>query len=230
MFGKVHIKGTKAGEFLQGQTTCDVSALKVDEWSLGACCDPKGRVIANFILKKRDNDFVLFLPPETAPLLITHLSKYAIFSKVEVTACDESLSDHSLEVQSDPIHCINTGTVWIVPETSGQLLPQSINLHKKGGVSFKKGCYVGQEIIARTEHLGHLKKHLYRASVRVNSSPKLGDTLEVDHLPSGIIVAVAPNEEKNKGYQLLVVLEDRMLCHLQNVTYQSCPVSDIHPC
>src|SRR3990167_546104 len=56
---------------------------------------------------------------------------------------------------------INARWALILPETAELFTPQMIALEKQGGVSFKKGCYLGQEIIARTEHLGKLKRHLY---------------------------------------------------------------------
>ena len=41
-------------------------------------------------------------------------------------------------------------------------IPQMLNLQAVGGVSFKKGCYTGQEIVARTHYLGKVKRHLFR--------------------------------------------------------------------
>lgn len=49
---------------------------------------------------------------------------------------------------------------FLTENTTAKFLPHEINLQKMGGVSFKKGCFVGQEIIARMEYLGKLKKSL----------------------------------------------------------------------
>lgn len=59
---------------------------------------------------------------------------------------------------------IAQGFPLIAQATSEHYVPQMINLDKLGGVSFKKGCYPGQEIVARTHYLGKIKRHLYRVS------------------------------------------------------------------
>ena len=53
-----------------------------------------------------------------------------------------------------------------------------INLDRVGGVSFTKGCYVGQEIVARTQNLGRIKRRMYRAHWDGSSDIRAGDTLE----------------------------------------------------
>lgn len=58
--------------------------------------------------------------------------------------------------------CITDGEPWIVPATAALWLPQMLNLDLIGGVSFSKGCYVGQEIVARAQHLGRLKRRTLR--------------------------------------------------------------------
>ena len=55
---------------------------------------------------------------------------------------------------------IQTKLASVHPQTSGLFTPQMLELEKYAGVSFNKGCYLGQEIIARTHHLGKLKRHL----------------------------------------------------------------------
>jgi folate-binding protein YgfZ len=57
---------------------------------------------------------------------------------------------------------IADGEPWIMPATAALWLPQMLNLDLVGGVSFSKGCYVGQEIVARAQHLGRLKRRTLR--------------------------------------------------------------------
>lgn len=57
---------------------------------------------------------------------------------------------------------LQQGLVTIYPETQALFIPQMLDYEKWGAVSFSKGCYVGQEIVARTQHLGKLKRHLHR--------------------------------------------------------------------
>jgi folate-binding protein YgfZ len=57
---------------------------------------------------------------------------------------------------------IEDGEAAISPKTAALWLPQMLNLDLVGGLSFSKGCYVGQEIVARTQHLGRLKRRMLR--------------------------------------------------------------------
>jgi hypothetical protein len=57
---------------------------------------------------------------------------------------------------------ITDGEPWITPATAALWLPQMLNLDLIAGVSFSKGCYVGQEIVARAQHLGRLKRRTLR--------------------------------------------------------------------
>ena len=73
---------------------------------------------------------------------------------------------------------IEAGVASIGTDTSDAFVPQMINLDRIGGVSFTKGCYVGQEIVARTQHLGRIKRRMYRAHWNGASHLKPGDTLQ----------------------------------------------------
>ncbi|MGR9117189.1 MAG: CAF17-like 4Fe-4S cluster assembly/insertion protein YgfZ [Gammaproteobacteria bacterium] len=63
------------------------------------------------------------------------------------------------------------GIPWLTPETTEEFIPQMLNLDKLGGVSFNKGCYTGQEIIARTHYLGTSKRELYLAESDTSPAP-----------------------------------------------------------
>ncbi len=61
---------------------------------------------------------------------------------------------------------IRAGLGWVSLATFEEFVPQMLNLELLGGINFKKGCYPGQEIVARTQYLGKVKRRLYRATVR----------------------------------------------------------------
>lgn len=69
---------------------------------------------------------------------------------------------------------IRAGVPMILPATQDQFIPQTINWDALGGVSFQKGCYSGQEIIARTQYLGRLKERLVLAHIDVAAPPASG--------------------------------------------------------
>ncbi len=79
---------------------------------------------------------------------------------------------------------IAAGLPTITPATSEAFVPQMLNLDLLGGIHFRKGCYPGQEIVARTHYLGRLKQRMYRASLADGvPAPTPGATLSAPNLP-----------------------------------------------
>ena len=70
------------------------------------------------------------------------------------------------------------GNLWIDNSNTESFIPQSINLDLNNGVSFTKGCYPGQEIVARTHYLGKVKRRLLLA--KVNESELIGTEVEIN--------------------------------------------------
>ncbi len=102
---------------------------------------------------------------------------------------------------------IQAGLPSVYPETVEAFVPQMINLQAVGGLSFTKGCYPGQEVVARMQYLGKLKRRMYRAIVDTDIFPKPGDGLRIsgsDHR-TGKIVDAQPAAQG--GYELLAVME-----------------------
>ena len=107
---------------------------------------------------------------------------------------------------------IRSGVPLITARTQEQFLPQMTNLELLGGVSFKKGCFTGQEVVARTQHLGKVKRRMFLAHVDervddVRTPPAPGDEIFSDDIPgqaSGMVVSAQPAPEA--GHDLLVVV------------------------
>lgn len=70
---------------------------------------------------------------------------------------------------------IHAGIPDITPATQEQFVPQMLNLDLLNAISFKKGCYTGQEIVARTHYLGSVKRRTYLASIESDRAPLAGD-------------------------------------------------------
>ncbi len=64
---------------------------------------------------------------------------------------------------------ISAGLAWLIGATSEEYIPQMLNIDKLGGISFNKGCYTGQEIIARTHYLGKAKRELFLAKCEISA-------------------------------------------------------------
>ena len=101
---------------------------------------------------------------------------------------------------------IRQGMPLLHPETSGRFLPQELNLDKLDAVSFTKGCYPGQEIIARLRYRGAVKRRLCHAITDNPTRLQPGAGL----LPDGKdrhIGTVINSGITDEGQELLVVLE-----------------------
>jgi len=101
---------------------------------------------------------------------------------------------------------IAAGIIDIVPATSNRYTPHMLNLDRLGALSFDKGCYPGQEIVARTQYRGRVKRRL--AHYRAASPLAVGDPVELDGTGVGEVVAAA---EREALVMLPVELHDRAL-------------------
>lgn len=75
------------------------------------------------------------------------------------------------------LHDIECGVAQVTAETSEAFIPQMVNLELIGGVNFQKGCYPGQEIVARTHYLGKPNRRMYRISIDSENCPAPGTNI-----------------------------------------------------
>lgn len=80
---------------------------------------------------------------------------------------------------------ITAGTPNVFKQTSETFIPQMLNLQAMNGISFKKGCYTGQEVVARMQYLGKLKRRMYRAHCDTEQLPQPGTPLHSASSRSG---------------------------------------------
>lgn len=101
---------------------------------------------------------------------------------------------------------VRAGIGQVMAGTRELFIPQMLNLQAVGGVSFKKGCYTGQEIVARMQYLGKLKRRLYRLSLAGDQLPEPGIPLfSATHASSIGEVVMAAHTGHN--VELLAVLQ-----------------------
>jgi len=137
--------------------------------------------------------------------------RYELFGPVDgIKQLWEQLSMHATPVGSG---CwkrldIMAGIPVIYAKTMDSFVPQMVNLETLEGISFKKGCYTGQEVVARLHYRGNLKRRMYLAHADSPIAPQAGDTLYSpdagDAEGTGIIVdaQVSPGG----GYDVLAVV------------------------
>ncbi|MGR8942264.1 MAG: CAF17-like 4Fe-4S cluster assembly/insertion protein YgfZ, partial [Gammaproteobacteria bacterium] len=101
------------------------------------------------------------------------------------------------------------GIPWLTQSTSEEYIPQMLNLDKLGGISFTKGCYTGQEIVARTHYLGKAKRALFLAECGLDAAPEPNAPIQDKNSP-----------EHNAGQVLTAISRDG-LCRLLAVLHES---------
>lgn len=211
----LQLTGVDAAKFLQGQTTADFLSAEPSTPIRGAFCDPKGRIIADFLaLVVSPEDIWLRSRRPVAEALAVHLSKYLVFSKATLVLSDwqvmakagdapaaavlsdmrfavprgDHLAEYWQSPASEPIdgacsearyrqHEIALGEARIEVNTMGRYLPQDLNFDLNGAVNFRKGCYTGQEIVARLHFRGQPKRRLYAACADGGSPLDAGATI-----------------------------------------------------
>ena len=103
---------------------------------------------------------------------------------------------------------IRAGIPVILPQTQEQFVPQMANLDLIGAVNFKKGCYPGQEIVARMQYLGKNKRRMYLAHVYAEAVPQAGNELfsmEMEGQACGMVVNAQASPDG--GYDMLAVVQ-----------------------
>lgn len=114
---------------------------------------------------------------------------------------------HAVGSEAWELVFIQAGLPWVSQATYEEFVPQMANLDLLGGISFKKGCYPGQEIVARTQYLGKVKRRLYRAAV-YGGSVAAGDALQAASTGEQTIGKVVAAVVKADGsHECLLVMQ-----------------------
>jgi len=159
----------------------------VPQDAMGVAASANGSVI-----RLEENRLQIITTPEHAPALWKSL---ACGSRPAGSPCWDWLN-------------IRAGVAVIQAATQEQFVPQMANLDLTGAVNFKKGCYPGQEIVARMQYLGRLKQRMYLAHLAGSTAPLPGTLLysaEMEGQHSGTVVNAAP--APGGGYDLLAVVQ-----------------------
>lgn len=252
LYELIQIRGDDAEEFLQGQLTQDVTALKTASSLPAAWCNAKGRVVTLLRLLALQDSIGLVVPNSLVEAVMQRLTLYRLRSDVSFerpqeewtsmaisepddlaqldaagllpaanTACsghgliavDYSAADRFVEIfgfkeavaeaglafdstLSDEEHAamkMRAGIAEITSANTEKYTPHMLNLDRIGAISFDKGCYTGQEVVARTEHLGHSKRRLKR--YRCDASDiAIGDKLSDGERDVGTVVNVSDGD------------------------------------
>jgi folate-binding protein YgfZ len=142
------------------------------------------------VIKLKDGRYLLVLTPSSAAALRQRLASVLV-----------PVGAHAWRWLD-----IRNGVPVVTAATQDQLVPQMANFELLGGVSFNKGCYTGQEVVARIQHLGKLKRRMFLANVAAQA--KAGDPLYSEDLgdqASGMVVNAEASPDG--GQDLLAVVQ-----------------------
>lgn len=201
----VHATGTDATAFLHGQFCGDLLVMPDGGSSITAWCSPGGRVLTTVVAARQGQDWRLVLPASLAESMLKRLRMFVVRAAVtlqpgtieELQALHQDGSLGPLPAPGSPWdrRQVLGGVPWITAATSGEFLPQELGLERWGGLSYEKGCYPGQEIVARMHFRGAVKRGPVHFSVppAAAGDAQPGARLELaDGKTAGTVLYAAP--------------------------------------
>lgn len=148
--------------------------------------------------------------PERLPVnlvnipLGTDLNEVIVFGEVP----SEFSIDHQLPTNEWEYLRIEAGIPNLYPETQEALLPHPCNIVKLGGIDFKKGCFLGQEIIARMHYRAKLKKEMISVDYKSIKKPELLSILTLDDGKKAELIDLIPTKDEANHYKCLVIVAE----------------------
>ena len=217
----VRVAGPDAEDYLQRMVSNDVEALDDGSACEALLLTAKARVIAPLrVLRRRADDFLLSTEPELGERVRTQLLRTRFAAKVEiepedheswlVLGGDEILDERppGAEVSEDELEHwrIESGIPRWGSEIDERILPAEAGLDETH-ISFTKGCYPGQEPIARQRHRGKVNRRL--RVLEVEGDAAAGDELQLEGKTVGRITSAT--QEVALGYVRVEVPQDAVL-------------------
>jgi len=229
------VSGIDGKSFLQSQFSNDINNIKENNIQINAYCQHQGKIVALLWVFKRGDNYYLSMPISLKEVVLNKLHMFKLMSRVVIEDHSSLINQYGL-INKEKINsfklinnlsilttrknlkdegsladwekaCIDSGLPEIYPENSGKFIPQDLNIDlNELGVSFSKGCYPGQEVVARMHYLGKPKRRLFQFESIFDTS--IGDSINVrgskSLKSSGEVISVVMIE---KIYYFLGTLE-----------------------
>jgi len=179
-YSTIAVSGDDAFGFLQAQLAADLRVLTSRDLSdvhsdsasdsipaatlLSAWCNPKGRVIVLLRVAKQGEGYLLSLPTKLTDEVVKRLTLFRFRAKVEFEVQDATKEQLGVEGSFEEwrLDNLRSGIPEILLAQSEQFTPHMLNLDLLDAASVDKGCYPGQEIVARTHFRGTTKRRCLR--------------------------------------------------------------------
>ena len=226
-FSSFTLIGVDALKFLQGQVTVNVETLAENTTQYTVICDLKGRIHFGLWLTKRNPEsFEIVTTEDQSEEFAKHIKKFGAFSKMKLeptgsvfpifTQDRTTFSTEATDISAWKVQAITHGEAFITQAIEHVFQPQELRLHQREGVHYDKGCYLGQEVIARLWFKAKPKAwlHLIQATGTMPA--------QAEQLNKG--VQVVNSVAVDDGYMALVVARPDALEEL-DVTVLALPES-----
>lgn len=206
----VSVSGADAETFLNGIVTVSTLGLRPDAFRYGGLLTPQGKLIADMLLTRRDEAILIDCAESAAPTVVQRLTLMKLRAAVSVAASAD-LGVRAFAGQPDPRSPAAPHREIVARGEAGDaagyhaariaagiaeqgvdfgredVFPADINMDLVGGVDFRKGCFVGQEVVSRMKRRGTARRRTLVAHVAPGTppgAPVLADDFEIGMLSS----------------------------------------------
>ncbi|MFQ5609886.1 MAG: YgfZ/GcvT domain-containing protein [Woeseiaceae bacterium] len=178
-YSNIVASGADAETFLQAQLANDLTILEHQDSLLSAWCNPKGRVICLFRVRRNPVGFTMMLPADLADAVVARMEMFRFRANAEFEVRPTSAEDLRLDGSFDDwlLTNLRAGIPEIKRAQSEEFTAHMLSLDLLGAVSLDKGCYPGQEIISRTHYRGASRRRLalFESDTPVAEGDKVSD-------------------------------------------------------
>jgi tRNA-modifying protein YgfZ len=217
-FSSFTLNGVDAQKFLQGQVTLHVERLEENTTRYTTICNLKGRILFGLWLTKINSEsFEIVAVADQAEDLAKHIKKFGAFSKMKLEevgtvyptadGIQTTFTTEPSDIQAWILAAVESGQAFVQAVSSELFQPQELRLHQREGIHYDKGCYLGQEVIARLWFKAKPKAWLHVIQ-GTGAAPQVGEQL---HNNVQVINSIAIDG----GYKALVVAKPEALTEIE---------------
>ncbi|HVY87705.1 MAG TPA: folate-binding protein [Hyphomonadaceae bacterium] len=207
----VSVSGASADEFLQGLVTVSTLNMNTGDLRYGALLTPQGKVIADMLIHRSQEGFLLDCDVEIAPQLLKRLNLFKLRAPVAIeqrsdmrvvafggardprsaSAPARGIAPGATNPAGDPARYHAARIAAGLPEQGAdfapeEVFPADINMDLNDGIDFRKGCFVGQEVVSRMKRRGITRRRTLKVEVVDGAAPApvLANGFEIGEISS----------------------------------------------